>query len=89
MYTIIFEFKGGTYCSQNYSVNEKEALLSALKNNINNEELSDFKETLLTDIVLYLEDSDIVPLIGLENIWYFSFYHEDDSYHCHIIKTVT
>ncbi|CAA7386638.1 hypothetical protein [Chryseobacterium fistulae] len=88
LYTVIFEFMGGTYCSQNYSANEEKALLNALKENIENKELIDFKEDLLNEFNFWVEEIGVSPLDGLVNIWYFSFSYEDESYHCHIIKTV-
>lgn len=36
-YIVIFEFKEGTYCSQNYLTDEREALLNAIKENIKNQ----------------------------------------------------
>jgi hypothetical protein len=88
LYTVIFEFMGGTYCSQNHSKNEREALVSAIKENIKNQELTDFKENLLNDLNFWIEEIGVSSLDGLNNVWYFSFSYEDESYHCHIIKTV-
>jgi hypothetical protein len=88
LYTVIFEFKEGTYCSQHYSINEKETLLIAIKKNIEDNDIPDFKEDLLNEVIFWLEETDVVPLNGLDNIWYFSFPYEDESHHCHIIKTL-
>ena len=86
-YTIIFEFMGGTYCSQHYSTSEEKALLNALKENIKSRELIDFKEDLLNEFNFWIKEIGITSLDKLKNVWYFSFSYEDDSYHCHIIKT--
>ncbi|MBT2622610.1 hypothetical protein [Chryseobacterium sp. ISL-6] len=87
LYTVIFEFMGGTYCSQNSSTDEKKALLYAMKENIENKELIDFKEDLLDEFNFWVEEIGVLPLDELKNIWYFSFSYEDESYHCHVIKT--
>lgn len=82
LYTIIFEFMGGTYYRR------KKAILNVIKNNIENKELIDFKEDLLDEFNFWIEEIGISPLDKLRNVWYFSFSYEDESYHCHIIKTI-
>jgi len=89
LYTIIFEFMGGTYCSQNYSTDEKKVLLSVVNENIKNQELTDFNDDLLDEVIFWLEEIGVVSLNDQNNVWYFSFSYKDESYHCHIIKTDT
>jgi hypothetical protein len=88
LYTVIFEFMGGTYCSQNYSTGQKEALINGIKENIKNQELTDFKENLLDDLNFWIEEIGVSSLDSLNNVWYFSFSYKNQSYHCHIIKTL-
>ncbi|MDR6158209.1 hypothetical protein QF023_001725 [Chryseobacterium sp. SLBN-27] len=66
LYTVIFEFMGGTYCSQNHSKTEREALVNAIKENIKNKELIDFKENLLNDLNFWIEEIGVFFVRWLE-----------------------
>jgi hypothetical protein len=88
LYSIIIEFKGGTYASQHYASNEIEALIISFKKNTADNELIDFEDKLLEEILSWIKESGPVLLNGLENIWYFSFSYKSKRGHCHIIKTV-
>ncbi|MDR2037859.1 MAG: hypothetical protein LBQ60_08045 [Bacteroidales bacterium] len=87
-YTIIIEYFGGTYVSQYLASIPREAFLTAINDNMNNPELTDFNQDLLREIYFWLEEIGLMALDNLSNIWYFSFTYKKKSFHSHIIETV-
>jgi len=86
-YTVIMEFQGGTYVSQHLAQDQDAALIKAFKENIADNELPDFTDDLWEEIDFWMEECGTVLLDGSKNVWYFSLLFNDESQHCHIIKT--
>lgn len=86
-YTVIMEFQGGIYVSQHLAQDQDAALIKAFKENIADNELPDFTDDLWEEIDFWMEETGTTLLDSLKNIWFFSLQFNDESQHCHIIKT--
>jgi hypothetical protein len=88
LFTVIIEYQGGVYTSQNTSENEIEAFKKAIHSNIENKSLTVFKKNIINELNFWVQESPPINLDGLKNVWYFSFLDNNDKRgYCHIVKT--
>lgn len=90
LFTIIAEFRGGTYCSQVYS----EDVFSAQKEWVkclerDKKEIKFLGDKIISEIILKLNDDDYKPikLSNLNNIWCNSFSTFKGVFNINIVKT--
>ncbi len=67
-YTIVFDFKGGTYISQYYASSIKEAVL-LWANNSDNGDIPDISIKVKEQIYSNLLEDEPILLTGIENVW--------------------
>ena len=90
LFTIIAEFRGGTYCSQVYS----EDVYSAQKEWIkclerDKKEIKFLGDKIILELILMLNDEDYKPieLSTLKNIWCSNFLTSKGVFSVNIVKT--
>ncbi|MCH4895645.1 hypothetical protein E0494_02895 [Marinilabiliaceae bacterium JC040] len=87
MYTIIFDYKGGTYVSQLYA---KDEYLACLKwaQDLDTKEIEYIGERLKKKLLSELSDEDNRPLLlkGMLNVWFTMIALNGNAF-IHIIKT--
>lgn len=87
MYTIIFDYKGGTYVSQLYA---KDEYLACLKwaQDLDTKEIEYIGERLKKKLLSELSDEDNKPILlkGMLNVWFTMIALNGNAF-IHIIKT--
>lgn len=90
LFTIIAEFRGGTYCSQVCS----EDVFSAQKEWVkclerDKEEIKFLGDKIISELIFEIEDEDNQPtkLSTLKNIWYNQFSSSNGIFRLNIVKT--
>ena len=87
-YTFILEFRGGTYIKQVSKKSIKKAFnkwISILTSESYKKYFSTKEQKFFKENSINLEQ--IVPLEGIENVWYNGFLYKNEYYHFHIILT--
>jgi len=88
LFTIICEYKGGTYTRQLHSTNPQAVLEAWAKQFQQEGILNETEQELFAEEMRYsLEESNLIPLQGLQNIWYEGFSLADDLLEIMVVGT--
>ncbi|WP_126420287.1 hypothetical protein [Asticcacaulis excentricus] len=72
LYTIVVEFRGGTYISQVYADSEMAAVKAWAGLMAERQDLGRMTDRFINSILLDHQPSLLTPLDGLKNVWCFS-----------------